>query len=102
MLPRPSFPLQPGRGLGQRKLDAKGKPVLDEEGEAVLTGKYGFHTLRHAAASGWIESNIDLKRLQVWIGHENIRLTLDTYGHLLKDAEKDAELALRASRDLFG
>ncbi len=45
--------------------------------------------------------NIDLKRLQVWIGHENIRLTLDTYGHLLKDDAKDAELALMASRDLF-
>ena len=102
MLRRTFFPLQVRAGLGQPKLDAKGKPVLDEEGEAVLTGKYGFHTLRHAAASGWIESNIDLKRLQVWIGHENIRLTLDTYGHLLKDAEKDAELALRASRDLFG
>jgi integrase len=69
---------------------------------AGLTTRYGFHALRHAAASGWIESNIDLKRLQVWIGHENIQLTLDTYGHLLKDKAKDAELALKASRDLFG
>ncbi len=102
MLRRMFFPLQVRAGLGVPKLDAKGKPVLDNDGAPVLTGKYGFHTLRHAAASGWIESNIDLKRLQVWIGHENIRLTLDTYGHLLKDAEKDAELALRASRDLFG
>lgn len=102
MLRRMFFPLQVKAGLGVPKLDATGKPVLDEEGQAVLTGKYAFHSLRHAAASGWIESNIDLKRLQVWIGHENIRLTLDTYGHLLKDAEKDAELAMRASRDLFG
>lgn len=36
------------------------------------------------------------------MGHESIQLTLDTYGHLLKDAENDAELALEASRDLFG
>lgn len=102
MLRRMFFPLQVRAGLGVPALDAKGHAKVDEEGQPVLTGKYGFHTLRHAAASGWIESNIDLKRLQVWIGHENIRLTLDTYGHLLKDADKDAELALRASRDLFG
>lgn len=102
MLRRMFFPLQVRAGLGVPALDAKGKPKVDDEGQPMLTGKYGFHTLRHAAASGWIESNIDLKRLQVWIGHENIRLTLDTYGHLLKDANKDAELALRATRDLFG
>lgn len=102
MLRRMFFPLQVRAGLGVPAVDAKGQPKLDADGAPILTGKYGFHTLRHAAASGWIESNIDLKRLQVWIGHENIRLTLDTYGHLLKDADKDAELALRASRDLFG
>lgn len=101
MLRRIFFPLQVRAGLGVPKMDAKGAPTVDEQGEHVLTGKYGFHSLRHAAASGWIESNIDLKRLQVWIGHENIRLTLDTYGHLLKNADKDAELALMASRDLF-
>lgn len=102
MLRRTFFPLQVRAGIGVPAMDAKGKPKINEEGQPVLTGRYGFHTLRHAAASGWIESNIDLKRLQVWIGHENIRLTLDTYGHLLKDADKDAELALKASRDLFG
>ena len=101
VLRRMFFPLQVRAGLGVPKIDCKGQPVVDVEGQPVLTGKYGFHTLRHAAASAWIESNIDLKRLQVWIGHENIRLTLDTYGHLLKDEAKDAELALKASRDLF-
>ena len=102
MLRRTFFPLQVRAGLGVAKLDAAGQPILDDSDLPILTGKYSFHTLRHAAASGWIESNIDLKRLQVWIGHENIRLTLDTYGHLLNDDAKDAELALKASRDLFG
>ena len=50
---------------------------------------------------GWIANNIDLKRLQVWLGHASIQITLDTYGHLLKDAERDAELAMKTSRDLF-
>lgn len=101
MLRRMYFPLQLRAGLRVPKVDARGSPVLDDDQLPVYTGKYSFHSLRHAAASGWIESNIDLKRLQVWIGHENIRLTLDTYGHLLKDEKKDAELALKASRDLF-
>jgi len=57
--------------------------------------------LRQAAESGWIESNIILKRLQVGYG-TRIWLTLDTYGHLLKYADKDAKLALMASRDSFG
>ena len=101
LLRRVYFPLQIRAGLGVARIDAKGEPVLDEHGQPLLKGRYGFHSLRHAAASGWIEQNIDLKRLQVWIGHESIKLTLDTYGHLLKDEARDAELALKASRDLF-
>jgi integrase len=102
LLRRMYFPLQVRAGLGVPKLDKAGKPQVGKEGEPILTGKYSFHALRHAAASSWIESRIDLKRLQVWIGHESIQLTLDTYGHLLADQERDAELALQASRDLFG
>ncbi|MDJ0643056.1 MAG: hypothetical protein QNJ15_09575 [Erythrobacter sp.] len=52
-------------------------------------------------SSGRIANKIDLKRLQDWIGHESIQLTLDTFGHLLADQERDAESAALASRDLF-
>lgn len=114
LLRRTYFPLQVRAGLGVPKIDSKGEVVRlpkkdddgqvipGEDGEIVLTGKYGFHELRHAAASGWIANNIDLKRLQVWLGHATIQMTMDVYGHLLNDAQKDAELALKASRDLFG
>lgn len=101
VLRRLYFPLQVRAGLGVPKLDKSGQPIVDDKGNPVLTGKYRFHALRHAAASGWIASKIDLKRLQVWIGHESIQLTLDTYGHLLADQERDAELAMLASKDLF-
>lgn len=102
MLRRIYFPLQVRAGLGVPKLDKAGEPLVDKDGEPVFTGKYGFHDLRHAAASGWIANRIDLKRLQVWIGHENVQTTLNVYGHLLVDQERDAELAKNASRDLFG
>ena len=79
----------------------RGGPVVNKDGQAMVVGKYGFHALRHAAASNWIAAKIDLKRLQTWIGHSSIQITLDTYGHLICDDEKDAELAMSSSRGLF-
>lgn len=102
MLRRMFFPMQVRAGLGVPHLDRIGNQRMHQDGNPLLTGRYSFHELRHAAASGWIANRIDLKRLQVWIGHESIQLTLDTYGHLLADQERDAELAVLASRDLFG
>jgi site-specific recombinase XerD len=58
--------------------------------------------LRHVAASNWLNDGIDLKRLQTWIGHENIQLTIDVYGHLIVDAKKDAALAASAEAALLG
>lgn len=74
---------------------------VDEDGATIWKSRYGWHDLRHAAASAWIAQGVDLKRLQVWIGHENIQLTLDTYGHLIRDAKKDAELASGSEAALF-
>ncbi len=73
----------------------------DEEGNMILAPRYGLHSIRHAAASSWIKQGIDLKRLQVWIGHANIQLTLDTYGHLITDAQADATLAGGSEAALF-
>ena len=64
LLRRMYIRLQVKAGLGVPKLDTVGKPLMDDEDEPILTGKYGFHALRHMAAPLWIESRIDLKRLQ--------------------------------------
>jgi len=66
---------------------------LTQDGATIWKPRYGLHSLRHAAASAWIKQGIDLKRLQVWIGHATIQLTIDTYGHLITDAQADAALA---------
>jgi integrase len=53
---------------------------------------YGFHALRHAAASlfiahlGWTP-----KRVQTVMGHASIQMTYDRYGHLFEDRESDRE-----------
>lgn len=53
-------------------------------------GKYPVYTLRHLRASIWIAERINLKRLQTYMGHSSIKITFDTYGHLIAEAEEDA------------
>jgi integrase len=54
--------------------------------------QYGFHSLRHAAASmfiahlGWTP-----KRIQTVLGHASITMTYDRYGHLFEDRDNDKE-----------
>jgi integrase len=73
----------------------------DGKDRAVWQLRYDWHHLRHVAASNWINDGVDLKRLQTWIGHENIQLTIDVYGHLIRDAKKDAALAAGAEAALL-
>jgi integrase len=64
--------------------------VVDENGDA----KYGLHSLRHFCASHWIDSGLPVKKIQTWLGHASIKMTLDVYGHLLVTPEDDqAQLA---------
>jgi len=74
----------------------------DKQGAPIMEAKYGLHDLRHAAASAWIKQTIDLKRLQTWMGHSSIQVTLNMYGHLIEDEIGDAALAAAAQRELLG
>ncbi len=46
--------------------------------------KIRFHDLRHSSASLLIAQGFGLKEVQSWLGHANIKITADTYGHLEK------------------
>ncbi len=48
------------------------------------------HALRHAYASLMIEAGVNLKRLQILMGHSSFRVTMDTYAHLVPDVRDDA------------
>jgi len=41
-----------------------------------------FHDLRHSCASMLIANDFTLKDIQDWLGHANIAMTADIYGHL--------------------
>jgi integrase len=49
-----------------------------------------FHECRHTFASLMIASGVNVKALQVFMGHANIATTLDRYGHLLPGSEAEA------------
>jgi integrase len=51
--------------------------------------KYGLHSLRHAAASLFIEQSFSPKRVQALMGHSTIQMTFDVYGHLFPSAADD-------------
>ena len=54
---------------------------------AVLLAKHGlppmrFHDLRHTCASLLLSRGMGLKDVQEWMGHADIKMTADIYGHL--------------------
>jgi integrase len=54
--------------------------------------QYGFHSLRHAAASVFIATlGWTPKRIQSVLGHASISMTFDRYGHLFEDRDNDRE-----------
>lgn len=63
--------------------------------------KYHFHALRHVAASLFIESGIQPKRVQQLMGHTSIKMTFDVYGHLFPD-EGAARQASECIAQQFG
>jgi integrase len=63
----------------------------EEEGETVIRPKYRPYDLRHFFASMLIEQRVNLKRVQYLMGHEDIRTTLNVYGHLIERIEAKSE-----------
>ena len=87
------FPIQIAAGLGVAMLDAAGEPRLDDDGQPLLRGKYGFHALRHFFCSWLIDRGRAPKDIQTQMGHSSLVMTLDRYGHLFPKADNAAEMA---------
>lgn len=80
----------------------KAKPNPEETEKPDAKPIYGFHDLRHFAASMFIELGWNAKRIQALMGHSTITMTFDLYGHLL-DRQTDHSSAMAAlESSLFG
>jgi len=53
-----------------------------------------FHSLRHTAASMWIQAGVDLLIVSRRLGHGSASFTMDVYGHLLPGHQRTAAEAL--------
>lgn len=60
-----------------------------------------IHDMRHSHASWLLAAGVPIHVVQIRLGHESITTTVDTYGHLLPDAQvAAAEAAALAFADL--
>jgi integrase len=55
-----------------------------------------FHDLRHTAATLLLAQGVDLRTIMEILGHSQISLTLNTYGHVLPALQVDAAAQLDA------
>lgn len=49
-----------------------------------------LHECRHTFASLMIAAGVNAKVLSVYMGHSNIGITMDRYGHLMPGSENEA------------
>ena len=56
---------------------------------AKLEGLH-FHDLRHSCASMMLADGVNVKAIQTILGHSTISMTMDTYAHLMPNAQVDA------------
>jgi integrase/recombinase XerD len=66
--------------------------------DAKLTKRIGCHTLRHSYATHLLEDGVDLRTIQMLLGHRSIRSTIG-YLHLTQKAMKNVH---RSLNDLMG
>lgn len=56
---------------------------------------FTFHGLRHTHATLLLQQGVNPKIVQERLGHSSIKVTMDTYSHVLPDMQKQAVDALR-------
>lgn len=57
---------------------------------------YGIHALRHSFATSLIKKGIHAKIVSQLLGHSDVKVTLQTYTHALKEDLRDAVVQLEA------
>jgi integrase len=66
------------------------KPLLKRASLRLIR----FHDLRHTCATLLLSKNVNPKVVSEMLGHASVRITLDTYSHLMPDMQETAARAL--------
>lgn len=67
--------------------------------EVPLGKRPRIHDLRHSAASWWLQAGMPIVAVSRRLGHESIKTTVDTYGHMspVEDAAMDEVMTIALS-----
>lgn len=68
--------------------------VVEHAAKTAGLSDVGAHTLRHSAATAWLEGAVHIKAVADLLGHSSISVTGDLYGHTTQEHAKDAVTAL--------
>ena len=74
----------------RRANDAERERASAEGREQQLVAAITLHECRHTFASLMIAAGVNAKALSTYMGHTNISITLDRYGHLMPGNEEEA------------
>jgi site-specific recombinase XerD len=91
--PGPLFPSNRGTGISRYQVWILAKQYAAAAG---ITRRFHPHMLKHGIATYLVEKNVEVLKIQRWLGHKSINSTL-VYAHL-GQAEQD-ELAARIYGD---
>jgi integrase len=80
------FGRTPSDPFGGKALQDRADMTWKEAGLARITP----HECRHTFASLMIAAGVNAKALSTFMGHANIAITLDRYGHLMPGSEAEA------------
>lgn len=75
-----------GKPLAHGPLTKRWRDRWDKAGLTPL----GLHEARHTAASLFIAAGLNAKTVATYLGHANIAVTFDRYGHLFPGSEDEA------------
>jgi integrase len=84
------FTTQRGRPVEPRNLFR----ALETAADKAKLEDIGLHTLRHSAATAWLEAGVSLKAVSELLGHASIGITADCYGHVTEATSRAAMDAL--------
>lgn len=60
-----------------------------------------FHDLRHSCVALMMASGVAIERVRDWVGHSDIRTTVNTYGHLEYQSKKETAAAIASNLPLL-
>lgn len=79
---------EPVKQQGRRKDLEKRVKEAKSRGEDYVRFRVQAHDLRHTFATALFDAGVPAKAAQYYLGHADIRITLDLYTHLSKEREK--------------